>query len=91
MSSKFQDKCPTCGGSCDNPAARARIAGFNSSEHCIMLANRLGLVVPCTMFGQLGYRYCGRGCPIYKKYVEESASGKVKEKFRDPGNKTDES
>lgn len=91
MSSKFQDKCPACGGACDNPAQRARDAGFNESRHCIMLANRLGKVVQCVTISTLGYRDCGQVCSIFREFVIEASKGKVKEKFRDPRNKTDES
>jgi hypothetical protein len=56
-----------------------------------MLANRLGKVVPCITIKTIGYRDCGHACSIFREFVIEASSGKVKEKFRDPGNKTDES
>lgn len=46
--------CPTCNSEVDKPLWMvAREAGFIGGEHCMMMANRFGKVVPCIGAGKI--------------------------------------
>ena len=72
--------CPTCESEVEKPGWMiAREAGFIAGEHCTMMANRFGRVVPCTGKGRVisegqfhrieGGHICEE-CKIYRKFTK---------------------
>ena len=67
-----QWKCPSCGiTQSEPPTVVARRLGFDQELHCVMLANRIGKVVPCWGLRVLRKRPCNWECLYVQKFCEE--------------------
>lgn len=78
--------CPTCGKPDFNPPwLRARQAGFDPGKHCVLFANKFGLVVPCKPLAEIGRQDCSGGeCKVAERHTEivSDKYGRTKEVFR---------